>query len=163
MIFLRVKQFQVVRFFFVGYRSQYSCRVPRGFRNINIVLIFFQILSDSDRKQNTRLKSMLKAMPHYNVLANVCRRMKNISSTPAYAEIDLKIRENIILNMYKASAKNVSLAFLTYEKPMHNDRITSEALPGVLGTGQKGIYFRGTGEQRSNFEGNKDNIGEQGT
>ena len=32
--------------------------------------------------------------------------------------------------------------------------------------GKKGIYFRGTGEQRPNFEGeqgNKDNIGEPGT
>ena len=29
--------------------------------------------------------------------------------------------------------------------------------------GKQGIYFRGTGEQRPNFEGNKDNIGEQGT
>ena len=27
----------------------------------------------------------------------------------------------------------------------------------------KGIYFKGIGEQRQNFEGNKDNIGEQGT
>ena len=29
----------------------------------------------------------LKALSHYNVLANVCRRMKYISSTLAYAEI----------------------------------------------------------------------------
>ena len=28
----------------------------------------------------------LKAMSHYNVFANVCRRMKNISSTLAYTE-----------------------------------------------------------------------------
>ena len=28
---------------------------------------------------------MVKALPHYNVLANVCRRMKYISSTLAYA------------------------------------------------------------------------------
>ena len=34
---------------------------------------------------------------------------------------------------------------------------------GFWGTGEKGIYFRGTGEQRPNFEGNKDNIEEQGT
>ena len=26
---------------------------------------------------------------------------------------------------------------------------------GLWGTGEKGIYFRGTGEQRSNFEGNR--------
>ena len=32
----------------------------------------------------------LKALSHYNALANVCRRMKNISSTLAYAEIELK-------------------------------------------------------------------------
>ena len=32
----------------------------------------------------------IKALSHYNVLANVCRRMKNISSTLAYAEIELK-------------------------------------------------------------------------
>ena len=40
-----------------------------------------------------------------------------------------------------------------------------EALPGVLGNrGKRGIYFRGTGEQRPNLEqGNEDNIGEQGT
>ena len=38
--------------------------------------------------------------------------------------------------------------------------LTSEALPGFLGNGEKGIYsVRGTGEQRPNFEGNKDNIG----
>ena len=34
-------------------------------------------------------------------------------------------------------------------------RPTYEALPGVWGTGEKGIYFRGTGEQRSNCEGNR--------
>ena len=39
-----------------------------------------------------------------------------------------------------------------------------EALPGVLeNRGEKCIYIRGTGEQRPNFEGNKDNIGTQGT
>ena len=39
-----------------------------------------------------------------------------------------------------------------------------EALPGVLeNRGEKYIYIRGTGEQRPNFEGNKDNIGKQGT
>ena len=32
-----------------------------------------------------------------------------------------------------------------------------------LGTVEKGIYFIGTEEQRLKFEGNKDNIGEQGT
>ena len=31
-----------------------------------------------------------------------------------------------------------------------------EALPGVLGnSGKRGIYFRGTWEQRPNFEGNR--------
>ena len=30
-----------------------------------------------------------------------------------------------------------------------------EALPGVLGNRGKGYLFRGTGEQRSNFEGNR--------
>ena len=34
---------------------------------------------------------------------------------------------------------------------------------GLWRTGERGIYFRGTGEQRPNFEENKDNIGEQGT
>ena len=34
----------------------------------------------------------IKALSHYNVLANVCRRMKNISSTLAYAEIQFKNR-----------------------------------------------------------------------
>ena len=34
---------------------------------------------------------------------------------------------------------------------------------GVWGTGEKGIYFRGIGEQRTNFKGNKNDIGEQGT
>ena len=29
--------------------------------------------------------------------------------------------------------------------------------------GEKDIYFRGRGEQRPSFEGNKDNSGEQGT
>ena len=33
------------------------------------------------------LKHRVKALSHYNVLANVCRRMKCISSTLAYAEI----------------------------------------------------------------------------
>ena len=33
------------------------------------------------------LGASLKALSHYNVLANVCRRMKYISSTLAYAEI----------------------------------------------------------------------------
>ena len=32
----------------------------------------------------------VKALSNYNVLANVCRRMKNISNTLAYAEIELK-------------------------------------------------------------------------
>ena len=32
----------------------------------------------------------------------------------------------------------------------------SEALPGVLGEqGKQGIFFRGTGEQRPNFKGNR--------
>ena len=40
------------------------------------------------KKQNqTKLQNYLKALSHYNVLANVCRRMKYISSTLAYAEI----------------------------------------------------------------------------
>ena len=34
---------------------------------------------------------------------------------------------------------------------------------GFWGTGEKSVYIRETGEQRSNFEGNKDSIGEQGT
>ena len=34
-----------------------------------------------------RIGFRLKALSHYNVLANVCRRMKYISSTLAYAEI----------------------------------------------------------------------------
>ena len=40
-----------------------------------------------------------------------------------------------------------------------------EALPGFLDNGKRGIYFSGTGEQRPIFEGNgnKDNIGEQGS
>ena len=29
--------------------------------------------------------------------------------------------------------------------------------------GKRGIYFRRTGNQKTNFEGNKDNIGDQGT
>ena len=33
----------------------------------------------------------------------------------------------------------------------------------MVEVGKKGIYFRGTGEQRPNFEGNNVNIGEQGT
>ena len=42
--------------------------------------------------------------------------------------------------------------------------ITMRSGPGVLGNwGKMGIYFSGTGEQRPNFERNKDNIGEQGT
>ena len=39
---------------------------------------------------HVRGRRYLKALSHYNVLANVCRRMKNISSTLAYAEIELK-------------------------------------------------------------------------
>ena len=35
-------------------------------------------------------RTILKALSHYNVLANVFRRMKNISNTLAYAEIELK-------------------------------------------------------------------------
>ena len=36
-------------------------------------------------------------------------------------------------------------------------RIHTKGRPsqGFGGTGEKGIYFRGTGEQRSNFEGNR--------
>ena len=44
--------------------------------------------------------------------------------------------------------------------------MTSEALPWILGNGGGGIYFRGTGDQKLTFEGvqgNKDNIGDQGT
>ena len=38
-----------------------------------------------------------------------------------------------------------------------------EAFQGYGGTGGKGIYFRGTGEQMPTFGGNKGNTGEQGT
>ena len=44
------------------------------------------------RKCRQHIVRALKALSHYNVLANVCRRMKYISSTLAYAEILLKIR-----------------------------------------------------------------------
>ena len=44
---------------------------------------------------------LLKALSHYNVLANVCRRMKYISSALAYA----KITESFSLNLCKAYAK----------------------------------------------------------
>ena len=48
----------------------------------------------------------LKALAHYNVLANVCWQMKNISSTLTYAEIELKkVRESLSLNLYKVYAK----------------------------------------------------------
>ena len=33
------------------------------------------------------LHRLLKALSHYNVLANVCQRMKYLSSTLTYAEI----------------------------------------------------------------------------
>ena len=39
----------------------------------------------------------LKALSHYNVLVNVCRHMKNISSTLTYAEIELKKSEKVFL------------------------------------------------------------------
>ena len=43
-------------------------------------------------------------------------------------------------------------------------RQIAEALPGGFGEqGKQGIYFSGIGEQRPNFEGNKEGIGEQGT
>ena len=41
--------------------------------------------------------SYLKALSHYNVLASVCRRMKNLSSMLAYAEIKLKNQEKASL------------------------------------------------------------------
>ena len=34
---------------------------------------------------------------------------------------------------------------------------------GFWGTGEKGYLFQGNRGTKSNFEGNKDNIGEQGT
>ena len=37
--------------------------------------------------QIIKMNQSLKALSHYNVLANVCQRMKYISSTLAYAEI----------------------------------------------------------------------------
>ena len=39
---------------------------------------------------------------------------------------------------------------------------TYEAFAGVLANKGNGIYFKGTEEERPNFEGNRDNIGEQG-
>ena len=39
---------------------------------------------------HAEIHQYLKALSHYNVLADVCRRMNNISSTLAYAEIQLK-------------------------------------------------------------------------
>ena len=54
----------------------------------------YSILSDSlidiQAENYFQVKSIncyLKALSHYNVLANVCRRMKYISSTLAYAEV----------------------------------------------------------------------------
>ena len=43
-----------------------------------------------------------KALSHYNVLANVCRRMKNISSTLAYAEIELKNQRKPLLELIQS-------------------------------------------------------------
>ena len=51
------------------------------------------------------------------------------------------------------------LYFFTYPK-----RVTvNEALPLFFGTGEKGIYFRGTGEQRQNVEGDRGRIQYWGT
>ena len=53
----------------------------------------------------------VKALSHYNVLANVCRRMKNISSTLAYAETEFKKSEKASLWTY---TKRMHVC-LTYE------------------------------------------------
>ena len=44
-------------------------------------------LSVTSQDSTTEPLRSLKALSHYNVLANVCRRMKYLSSTLAYAEI----------------------------------------------------------------------------
>ena len=52
---------------------------------VQTTVIFFSfqhVLYNKNDKFNN-----FKALSHYNVLANVCRRMKYLSSTLAYAEI----------------------------------------------------------------------------
>ena len=41
--------------------------------------------------------------------------------------------------------------------------LSVEALPGVLGNRGKGAFISGEQGTKAKFEGNKDNIGEQGT
>ena len=57
----------------------------------------YSTLIVSNQKEESISEQGLKAVSHYNVLANVCRRMKNISSTLAYAEIELKNPEKAFL------------------------------------------------------------------
>ena len=53
--------------------------------------------------------------------------------------------------MYIFTILRSKIMFTSLSKP-----VKSEALPGFLGKeGNKGIYFRETGEQRPNFEGNR--------
>ena len=62
--------------------SKHTQRIPTYLLNFSYVGIRWCYTSKCDRA--------LKALSHYNVLANVCRRMKDISSTLAYADIEIK-------------------------------------------------------------------------
>ena len=69
-----------------------------------------------------------------------------------------------VFRIYSSKQCKFEIGYERKQNFLYGSSTNSEALPGVLGNRWKrGIYFRGTGEQRPNFEGNKDNIGEQGT
>ena len=58
-------------------------------------------------------KADSKALSHYNVLANVCRRMKCISSALAYGEIELKIKGKPLSGLMQ-SVRERSIGRMSY-------------------------------------------------
>ena len=70
------------------------------------------------------IKLTLKALSHYNVLSNVCWRMKNISSTLAYAEIQLKNRtkplSELMQSVRETNIERMSNLWVAYSKLIPN-------------------------------------------
>ena len=68
-------------------------------------------------------------------------------------QLSLKLLAIIVVRDMLISSSQDLQSFLYAPKGLWE--AYSEALPGVLGNRRNGIYFRGTGEQRPNFEGNR--------
>ena len=91
-------------------------------------------------------KSKVGTVSTRNTLRNI-RNIEQYIANQIKGFIGICVYESVIAQLYR----QVSISVLFSNRCCHN--INKEALPGVLGN--KGIYFRVTGEQRLNFEGNR--------